>query len=60
MATPEERARAMAVHSVSDEARVHGNADETELVFTGDGALRRVPPSDRGSRWPPSRPPDVS
>jgi hypothetical protein len=29
---------------------VHGNADETELVFTGDGALRRVPPSDRGSR----------
>jgi hypothetical protein len=52
MATAEERARAMAVHSVSDEARVHGNADETELVYTGDGVLRRVPRSERGAGTP--------
>ncbi|PZF83051.1 hypothetical protein [Jiangella anatolica] len=53
--TQEERDRAMAVHSVDDETRVHGDADETEQVMGADGDLRvpdepvePVEPDDEG------------
>lgn len=42
--TQEERDRAMAVHSVDDETRVHGDADETEQVMGADGDLRAPSP----------------
>lgn len=42
--TQEERDRAMAVHSVDDETRVHGDADETEQVMGADGDLRLPSP----------------
>jgi hypothetical protein len=45
--TQEERDRAMAVHSVDDETRVHGDADETEQVMGADGDLR-VPDEPAG------------
>jgi hypothetical protein len=38
--TQEERDRAMAVHSVDDETRVHGDPDETEQVMGAAGDLR--------------------
>lgn len=40
MVTPEEIAQAMAVHSVDDRTRSSGDADETEMVMTGDGTLQ--------------------
>jgi hypothetical protein len=48
MATPQERARAMAVHSIADEIRLRGNADETDVVYDADGSLRAVPEHERG------------
>lgn len=50
MATPQERARAMAVHSVADETRLRGNADETDVVYDADGNLRAVPERERGGQ----------
>ncbi|TDD67377.1 hypothetical protein E1262_19045 [Jiangella aurantiaca] len=46
--TQEERDRAMAVHSVDDETRVHGEPDETEQVMGADGDLRVPDPEDAG------------
>lgn len=46
--TQEERDRAMAVHSVDDETRVHGEPDETERVMGADGELRVLDPEDAG------------
>lgn len=46
--TQEERDRAMAVHSVDDETRVHGDADETDTVMGADGDLRPPSPEDDG------------
>ncbi|MBB5787910.1 hypothetical protein [Jiangella mangrovi] len=46
--TQEERDRAMAVHSVDDETRVHGDADETERVVGANGDLR-VPEPEPGN-----------
>ena len=40
--TQAERDRAMAVNSVDDATRVHGDQDETGLVMTGAGELRHV------------------
>lgn len=46
--TQEERDRAMAVHSVDDETRVHGDADETDRVMGADGGLRVPDPEELG------------
>ena len=40
--TQAERDRAMAVNSVDDSTRVHGDQDETGLVMTGTGELRHL------------------
>jgi hypothetical protein len=45
--TPEERARAMAVYATDDETRLHGSADETEVVMTVAGAAHLDPEPDR-------------
>ena len=42
MVTPEEIAQAMAVHSVDDSVRSHRDADETGMIMTGTGELRRA------------------
>jgi hypothetical protein len=41
MATPEERRRAMAVHSLDDESRVRTGGDETDVVLS-DAGIERV------------------
>lgn len=47
--TPEERDRAEAVHSMSDETR--GADDETDLIQGAGGEVRR-PDDDVGTSWP--------
>lgn len=46
MPTQEERDRAMAVHSVDDETRVHSGGDETSLVMDAGGELQQPPAAD--------------
>lgn len=45
--TPEERARAMAVYATDDETRLHGSADETDVVMTLAGARHIDDDADR-------------
>jgi hypothetical protein len=48
--TAEERARAMAVYATDDETRLHGSADETEVVMTLAGAAHIEPEPRRRPR----------
>lgn len=48
--TAEERARAMAVYATDDETRLHGSADETEVVMTLAGAAHIDPEPRRRPR----------
>jgi hypothetical protein len=47
MPTQEERDRAMAVHSLDDQTRVHTGGDETETVMDAGGEIQQPPqPTD--------------
>jgi hypothetical protein len=47
MPTQEERDRAMAVHSLDDQTRLHAGGDETETVMDAGGEVQR-PPEPQG------------
>lgn len=57
MPTQEERDRAMAVHSLDDQTRVHSGGDETETVMDAGGEIQPPPePADQTDTRPPMDP----